>query len=70
MADDILTTFESLDPEDRRRYATLFNDVGNAPGDNLLFGQRQKLTDYLWKQGWRRDVRPEDVNDHRGMRNV
>lgn len=52
--------------EDYRRKAVLFNDITRAP---LLstkwfdFSDRQALTDYLWAQGWRRDVRPEDVTE-------
>lgn len=51
------------DPEDKRRKAVLFNDISHAPLiDFVRFTQRQVLADYLWEQGWRRDVRPEDVN--------
>ncbi len=50
--------------EDYRRYAVLFNDVTYAPVFNrLLFSERCALADYLWAQGWRRDVRPEDVTE-------
>lgn len=48
--------------EDYRRWATLFNDVGRAPTRrHNLFSERKAIADYLWEQGWRRDVRPEDV---------
>lgn len=48
--------------EDYRRWAVLFNDITHAPTDQFVhFGTRQALTDFLWNQGWRRDVRPEDV---------
>ena len=53
--------------EDYRRWAVLFNDITHAPRDTdrwFPFSQRRLLTNYLWAQGWRRDVRPEDVNDH------
>lgn len=55
--------------EDYRRYAALFNDIGRAPvSRHVLFSDRHALADHLWEQGWRRDVRPEDVtgtDDHR-----
>lgn len=47
--------------EDYRRYAALFNDITRAPVERLYFHDRQTLADYLWAQGWRRQVRPEDV---------
>jgi len=48
--------------EDERRKAVLFNDVTHAPVDTWLhLGDRAALCDYLWAQGWRRDVRSEDV---------
>jgi len=48
--------------EDYRRYAALFNDITFAPTKQFVhFGTRNILADYLWSQGWRRDVRPEDV---------
>jgi hypothetical protein len=48
--------------EDHRRYAVLFNDITHAPVEQFVhFGTRHILADYLWAQGWRRDVRPEDV---------
>lgn len=52
--------------EDYRRYAALFNDIGRAPGtgqDYVRFSTRHAICDYLWEQGWRRDVRPEDVTE-------
>lgn len=52
--------------EDERRRAVLFNDITHVPltedDDSLRFGVRRRLADWLWQQGWRRDVRPEDVN--------
>lgn len=48
--------------EDYRRFAALFNDITRAPTDQFIhFGTRNDIADYLWAQGWRRDVRPEDV---------
>lgn len=48
--------------EDYRRWATLFNDVTHAPtSGHILFSDRNALTKYLWAQGWRRDVRPDDI---------
>lgn len=48
--------------EDYRRWSVLFNDVTRAPlRDHVLFSDRLALTQHLWAQGWRRDVRPEDV---------
>lgn len=48
--------------EDKRRRAVLFNDITFAPvQQHILFSDRQRLADWLWKQGWRRDVRPEDI---------
>ncbi len=47
--------------EDYWRYAVLFNDVTRAPSSrHMLFSDRNRMADYLWSQGWRRDVRPED----------
>jgi hypothetical protein len=48
--------------ENYRRYAALFNDISRAPR-HIMFSDRQVLTDYLWSQGWRREVRPEDVTE-------
>lgn len=50
--------------EDYRRYAALFNDITHAPR-HIMFSDRQVLADYLWAQGWRRDVRPEDVTENK-----
>lgn len=48
--------------EDYRRWSVLFNDVTRAPiGSHLLFSDRLAVTHHLWAQGWRRDVRPEDI---------
>lgn len=50
--------------EDYRRYAVLFNDITHArlcSDQYIRFSDRHALADYLWAQGWRRDVRPEDV---------
>ena len=50
--------------EEYRVHAALFNDIGMAPvGDHLLFSRRLKLADYLFAQGWRRYVRPDDVTE-------
>jgi hypothetical protein len=52
--------------EDERRRAVLFNDITHAPREDatyLWLSDRQQLADYLWSQGWRRDVRPEDVTE-------
>lgn len=50
--------------EDYRRHAVLFNDVTHAPIETWLhFSDRLTLRDYLWAQGWRREVRPEDVTE-------
>jgi len=49
--------------EDDRRRAVLFNDITHAPREDDTYwwlSDRQQLADYLWAQGWRRDVRPED----------
>lgn len=49
--------------EDERRKAVLFNDIGKAPSKrHVFFSDRRAIADYLWEQGWRRDVRPDDVN--------
>lgn len=48
--------------EDYRRRAVLFNDISWAP-INLGFADRLRLRGWLWEQGWRRDVRPEDVTE-------
>ena len=50
--------------EDERRRAVLFNDITNAPDlPYMLLSERVSLRDWLWEQGWRRDVRPEDVTE-------
>ena len=49
-------------PEDQRRKSALFNDITEADGIVYMpFSERKALCDYLWEQGWRRDVRPEDA---------
>jgi hypothetical protein len=49
--------------EDYRIHACLFNDISRVelPHADLLFADRLALQEYLWAQGWRREVRPEDV---------
>lgn len=50
--------------EDYRRWAVLFNDITHAPTqERIRFSDRHALTEFLWEQGWRRDVRPEDVTE-------
>lgn len=50
--------------QEGHRRAVLFNDVSRAPIANWLhLSDRKALRDYLWDQGWRRDVRPEDVTE-------
>jgi hypothetical protein len=50
--------------DDYWRFAVLFNDITYAPTRRpLLFSDRQALTHWLWAQGWRRNVMPDDVND-------
>lgn len=50
--------------EDYRQWAVLFNDITHAPVEHhLLFSTRRELTEWLWEQGWRRDVRPEDITE-------
>lgn len=53
-----------MSEEDRQR-AVLFNDITHAPREagEMLFSERQALQDHLWKQGWRREVRDEDVTE-------
>jgi len=46
--------------EDYRIFATLFNDITACPR-HLMFSERKALAEWLWSQGWRREVRPEDV---------
>jgi hypothetical protein len=56
--------------EDQRRQAVLFNDITYAPVEqHILLGDRQRIADYLWALGWRREVRPEDITEgNRGGR--
>lgn len=50
--------------DDERSHAVLFNDVGKAPYKSfIMFSDRKAIADYLWEQGWRRDVRPGDVTE-------
>ena len=59
--------------EDERRRAVLFNDITYAPiagSERIPWDARRALTEWLWEQGWRRDVRPEDVNDPRPEQQV
>jgi hypothetical protein len=49
--------------EDYRRWACLFNDITKAPIEWHDFSTANALTRHLWTQGWRRDVRPEDVTE-------
>lgn len=50
--------------EDERRMAALFNDITRVDTTgHLRLSDRVKIRDYLWAQGWRRDVRPEDVTE-------
>lgn len=59
-------TYLEYGTEDYRRWAALFNDITHAPTDQFVhLGTRQILCDYLWEQGWRREVRPEDVTENR-----
>lgn len=54
--------------EDYRRYAALFNDVTRAPASGYVgFSDRGAIADYLWEQGWRREVRAEDVTESRRL---
>lgn len=53
--------------EDVRRKAVLFNDLSDAIYDleldvHIQFKDKALIRNYLWDQGWRRDVRPEDEN--------
>lgn len=53
--------------EDYRRHAVLFNDITFAPTDkHILFSDRLALQRHLWAQGWRREVRDEDVTERPG----
>ena len=50
--------------EDYWRHAVLFNDVTRAPvSRHIFFSDIRAIADYLWAQGWRREVRPEDVTE-------
>lgn len=54
--------------EDQRRRAALFNDITHAAdhaSEHVLLSDRKTIADHLWEQGWRRDVRPEDVTERR-----
>lgn len=54
------------DPEDRRRRAALFNDITHTETKTwLMLSDRRAIADHLWAQGWRRNVRPEDVTETR-----
>lgn len=48
--------------EDYRIFATLFNDIAGCPR-HIMFSDRKALAEWLWSQGWRREVRPEDVTE-------
>lgn len=48
--------------EDYRIFATLFNDITACPR-HIMFSDRKALAEHLWSQGWRREVRPEDVTE-------
>lgn len=71
MSDKVEATFHGgempeFGTEEYRQWAALFNDITRTPRPrewHLLFSQRRAITDYLWAQGWRRDVRPEDVTE-------
>jgi len=64
MNDANKTTAPPHGTEDYRRWSVLFNDVTYAPTrDHLLFSERLALTHHLWAQGWRRDVRPDDITN-------
>lgn len=44
-------------------HAALFNDIARAPDSPrgwVPFSVRKRLADYLWAQGWRRELRPDD----------
>lgn len=52
--------------EDSRCRAVLFNDITHAPlghDEYFRFSDRRAIADYLWDQGWRREVRDEDVTE-------
>lgn len=54
--------------EEYRQWAVLFNDLTRAPLPKrpdfyLDFSVRHDLADYLFQQGWRRDIRAEDVTE-------
>lgn len=54
---------DSSSPEYRQR-AILFNDITYAPlghDEYFRFSDRQKIADYLYAQGWRREERPDDA---------
>lgn len=48
--------------EDYRIFATLFNDITGCPR-HIMFSDRKALAEWLWSQGWRREVRSEDVTE-------
>lgn len=57
-------TMEAVNRDDDRLKSVLFNDVSAAPVDVYVpLIDRQSIVDYLWSQGWRRDVRPADVTE-------
>lgn len=59
-----MTEYPEWGTEDYRRYAALFNDITYAAVIKPIhFGDRQELARYLWSQGWRREVRAEDVTE-------
>lgn len=41
-------------------HAALFNDITFAPTKRVLFSERKRIADYLYAQGWRRELRPDD----------
>jgi hypothetical protein len=60
----VLTESPAWGTEDYRRYAVLFNDITSTPGmsgEYFRFSDRVAIQRFLWHQGWRREVRPEDV---------
>lgn len=58
-------TVDPHDPEYRQR-AILFNDITHARvRGHISFSNRQKIADFLYAQGWRREERPEDITERR-----
>lgn len=52
--------------DDQRRQSVLFNDITHAAVEGFIpLSDRLRIMEHLWAKGWRRDVRPEDITEHR-----